>query len=145
MLKPKPDWGYICFVGGIIAAIAFVALFVRMPSWVGHGRLAAFLYTVFVAVFAAAGARSGLWIYERTAAPPERLHLGAPIKAAAEREAQRRKAAEFAESVNHGRQAAELEDMRKRCAKYEIEIRVLREELARRATFGTKTSALLCD
>lgn len=141
----KRDWSYAFLVGGIIASIAFVALFVRMPAAIGHGRLAEFLYMILIAVFAYAGAHAGVWIYERTVARRERERTSNLIKAAQNRERNARKAAEFAESARQSKQAEEFQDLKTRCRNYEVEVRALRAELARQAPAdAARTPTLLC-
>lgn len=124
----------------MLTGIAFVVLFVRMPHWVGYGALAELPYGVLLVVFATVGARSGVWIYDRTIGRPEREHVAAHIKAAEERQ-NRIREAELAEITKVCQQAAKFEELKTRCENYETEIRVLRAELARRASaFATSNS-----
>jgi len=53
--------------GGGLAGIAFAALFVRLPHWVGDidDNRVALIYGIFIALFAYAGARLGASFYNK--------------------------------------------------------------------------------
>ncbi len=63
--KLKPDWPMWFIYSGCALGLAFILFFVRMPRWVGDGRLAGVVGLVYFAVFALGGGYLGYRFYQR--------------------------------------------------------------------------------